>query len=145
MFGYLATSIYQSNGLCIGVCSAHYAFAVLQGSKCWCSNYIPAVTASGCDQACPGYPTDLCGNTKKKLYGYIALDNNLPSGTAGASSTVRSTSNPPASSIDTTSASPPSISTVIEEKPGPTKTLIIVWLFPCLISAHNKIPLSSKK
>lgn len=138
---------FQSNGLCHDFCVANYAFAVLQGPRCWCSNYVPANPTTGCDQECGGYDTEFCGSAPKGLFGYIALISNAPSGTLGPSSTVRTTSNPPASSasstpIDTTSspvpAPPPSISTVIEVKPGPTKTLIIVWLFPSLFSSNTK-------
>lgn len=131
------TDTFQSNGLCHDHCLANYAFAIVQGSKCWCSNFVPSTEATGCTQECPGYGLEQCGNTSKGLFGYIALTN-APSGTSGPSSTVRTTSNPPQTSsssssspIDTTSASIPiSISTVVEQ--GPTKTLIIVWLFPFL-------------
>ncbi|SLM34137.1 Carbohydrate-binding WSC, subgroup [Lasallia pustulata] len=96
------TNHFQSNGACFQTCNARYAFAVLQGSDCWCSNYVPADTTStdSCSQPCPGYPSDLCGSSSDNLFGYIALKNS-PSGTAGHSSNPTSTSAPiTASSID---------------------------------------------
>lgn len=83
------TDTFQSNGLCFDNCKAKYAFAVVQGSRCWCSDYVPASSTTGCDETCPGYGQESCGNTKKGLFGYISLPN-APKGTAGASSsTVR--------------------------------------------------------
>ncbi|KAE8553587.1 hypothetical protein EYB25_004969 [Talaromyces marneffei] len=84
------TNIYQSNGACETLCNADYAFAVLQGQNCWCSNYIPAstVNVSECDTSCPGYPADLCGNTDKGYFGYIAMSNHKASGTATGRSTA---------------------------------------------------------
>ncbi|KAF8850565.1 hypothetical protein BDZ45DRAFT_602639 [Acephala macrosclerotiorum] len=79
------SSVFQSNGLCHNFCQDSYAFAVLQYDGCWCSNYAPGTTTTGCDTQCPGYPPDYCGGTN--LYGYIALSL-APSGTEGASSTA---------------------------------------------------------
>ncbi|KAF8540125.1 hypothetical protein BDD12DRAFT_45358 [Trichophaea hybrida] len=110
------TSTYQSNGLCYDTCNAgSYAFAILQGQDCWCSNYVPATDASGCNDPCPGYPSDTCGNMQKNLYGYMALPNK-PSGTKGADTTVSTTS-------------PHPITSTVTAK-GPTETMIIVWLVP---------------
>ncbi|KAA8909770.1 hypothetical protein FN846DRAFT_888787 [Sphaerosporella brunnea] len=105
------SSLYQSDGLCYDHCG-DYAFAVVQGSGCWCSNYAPGATTDtgDCNEACPGYPTDTCGNTSNKLYGYMAIVGNQPSGTKDAST------------VSTTSIKPKT-STVTE--PGPTTTLII--------------------
>jgi hypothetical protein len=82
----LDNSIYQSNGRCHDTCIANYAFAVVQGDNCWCSNYVPSnqQSVSKCNEACPGYPAESCGSSGG-LFGYIAL-NIKPSGTAGASS-----------------------------------------------------------
>jgi hypothetical protein len=76
----------MSNGLCHDTCEANYAFAIVQGQNCWCSNYIPSnqQSTSNCNEPCPGFPSDLCGSSSG-LFGYIAL-NLKPSGTAGASS-----------------------------------------------------------
>jgi len=78
--------LYQSNGNCQNQCSG-YAFAVLQGETCWCSNTMPGSLQSvnDCNQACPGYPNDHCGSTSSSLFGYIALGV-TPSSTAGGSS-----------------------------------------------------------
>ncbi|KAI7783958.1 hypothetical protein LA080_010983 [Diaporthe eres] len=89
------SSIYQSQGLCYGICNDQgYAFAVLQSSDCWCSNVVPSsddqTSTSNCESSCPGYPTDYCGGDG--TYGYIALSAS-PSSTAGGSSkTTSSTS-----------------------------------------------------
>ena len=75
---------FQSDGACQQTCLGSYAFAILQGSDCWCSNYIPAETVppSSCNEQCPGFPNDTCGNSAEGLFGYIALTIS-PSGTLG--------------------------------------------------------------
>ena len=95
---FLDSSIFQSNGLCHDFCHSSYAFAVVQGNGCWCSNYVPVSTtsSSGCNKQYPGYPQDLCGGDG--LYGYIALSK-LPSGTAGGSATVSLSAAPVSSSV----------------------------------------------
>lgn len=88
---------YQSNGNCTNHCkedgSGDWAFAVLQYTDCWCSDYIPAdqEDMSGCLQDCPGFPSDKCGNKDKGLYIYIKMDG-TPSGTQGASTSAAATS-----------------------------------------------------
>jgi len=79
---------FQSNGLCYDHCNGgSFAFAILQGQACWCSDYVPETTTDGCDDPCPGYPPEKCGNTDQNLYAYMALPNK-PSGTMGADSTT---------------------------------------------------------
>ncbi|KAK2797492.1 hypothetical protein FQN50_009175 [Emmonsiellopsis sp. PD_5] len=77
-------STYQSNGACRDTCVGKYAFAILQGKSCWCSNLQPGDTTStdDCSDRCPGFPSDRCGNAKKGLYGYLILDRKA-SGTVG--------------------------------------------------------------
>ena len=81
-----AYSTFQSNGLCQTTCQGSYAFAVLQGNNCWCSDYVPStsgqVNTMKCNQKCPGYPTEWCGSSASGLFGYYALANKNPSGTA---------------------------------------------------------------
>ena len=107
--------IYQSNGACFDQCKENYAFAVVQWQSCWCSNYIPAdqQSLSSCNEECPGYPDDLCGNRNQHLYGYIPLSK-APSGTAGfAHSTQAPTSTPDSSTQQesvSTSYGPPRLS-----------------------------------
>lgn len=102
------SSVYQSQGLCYGICNDQgYAFAVLQSSDCWCSNVVPSsddqTSTSNCESSCPGYPTDYCGGDG--TYGYIALSAS-PSSTAGGSSkTTSSTSKTTSASSSTTSTS----------------------------------------
>ncbi|RAH68167.1 uncharacterized protein BO66DRAFT_327694 [Aspergillus aculeatinus CBS 121060] len=83
-------STFQSNGLCEDHCSS-YAFGILQGYDCWCSNIVPNsatnVNNSKCSQDCPGYPDDSCGSTSKGLYAYVEVVGNQPTGTATVSST----------------------------------------------------------
>lgn len=83
-------SQYQSNGACEDNCSA-YAYAVLQGPDCWCSNYAPSqqVNTLDCNEQCPGYPDDWCGSTSAGLFGYYQLSV-APSGTAGGATTPSS-------------------------------------------------------
>lgn len=123
--------IYNSNGACATQCQGSYAFAVVQYQNCWCSNYAPAnqVDTSQCNQQCPGYPDDLCGNANSGLYGYIAL-NAAPSGTQGAgvgstqqsSSAQQSTPSIPATS-STTSTTPTTPTTSITPTTTPTTTI----------------------
>ncbi|PYH80356.1 hypothetical protein BO82DRAFT_365931 [Aspergillus uvarum CBS 121591] len=101
-------STFQSNGLCEDHCSS-YAFGILQGYDCWCSNIAPNsatnVNNSKCSQDCPGYPDDSCGSTSKGLYAYVEVVGNQPSGTATVSSTsTTSTSTSSTQSSSTTSA-----------------------------------------
>ncbi|TQS38551.1 hypothetical protein Golomagni_00940 [Golovinomyces magnicellulatus] len=81
------SSVYQSNGLCTNFCIQDFAFAILQDQNCWCSNYIPPTTTTGCTLKCPGYPFESCGGDE--LYEYIALGNVSPSGTLEASPTTQ--------------------------------------------------------
>ncbi|KAF2767217.1 WSC-domain-containing protein [Teratosphaeria nubilosa] len=104
-------NIYQSNGACYDQCSG-YAFAIVQYQDCWCSNYAPAdqQSVSDCDENCPGYPSDKCGNKDQGLYGYIALPNS-PSGTQGGSSSSPSSTSETASTYTqpvSISSDPPS-------------------------------------
>ena len=79
----LDSTIYESLGNCQTKCKANYAFAVVQGHDCWCSNYIPSnqLSISKCSDKCLGYPFESCGNAGAGLYGYLALEKQ-PSGTA---------------------------------------------------------------
>lgn len=86
------SSIWQSNGLCHDFCvEKSFAFAILQGHYCWCSDYVPVkssqVDTDECHDPCPGWLPDTCGS--HDLFGYIALDI-APSGTAAGSSTSTS-------------------------------------------------------
>ena len=80
---------YNSNGACFTYCKSEYAFAVVLGTGCWCSNYAPGDTVPVYDRSdqCPGYPQELCGSSSQDLYGYVAL-NRGPSGTIDASSSA---------------------------------------------------------
>ncbi|EYE98413.1 uncharacterized protein EURHEDRAFT_399710 [Aspergillus ruber CBS 135680] len=102
------TDTFQSVGACTSTCTSDYAFGILQGKNCWCSNVAPNkatnVNVSECNDGCPGYPSDNCGNVEEGLYGYIVLMDHMPSSTAsasGASSTGTSTG----TSTETTGAS----------------------------------------
>lgn len=104
----------MSNGKCQDNCKGSYVFAVILGQSCWCSNYIPAnqESTSLCSDACPGFPSEKCGNQASGLYGYFNLGG-TPSGTAGGSSASSSASSSSSSSISSTSSSPsPSVSTI---------------------------------
>ncbi|KAK2875069.1 hypothetical protein FQN49_001809 [Arthroderma sp. PD_2] len=82
---------FQSIGACQKTCRDKYAFAILQGKTCWCSNAAPGNTVStdNCNQNCPGYPDDKCGSVSEGLYGYIVLDKS-PTTTIGSSSMTTS-------------------------------------------------------
>lgn len=84
----LVNSIYQSDGLCHDNCKGSYAFFIVQGSNCWCSNFIPAdqVSTDNCNSQCPGFDSDWCGNPDQGLYGYYQIEDGQPQGTSGGSS-----------------------------------------------------------
>jgi cell wall integrity and stress response component len=124
---------FQSDGSCQVNCQDSYAFAVLQGTNCWCSDYAPSdqKQTNLCNDPCPGFPRDWCGNLSAGLYGYIALSI-APSGTIdGASlstqdsSSIASVSSTPStrrfhcssssstSAVETTPTSGPSITTLM--------------------------------
>jgi cell wall integrity and stress response component len=141
-------SIYQSNGHCLTVCGK-YAFAVVQGQSCWCSNYIPSdqQSTSSCNEQCPGYPYENCGSSSSNLYGYVAVGN-AASGTAGAagSSTVSTSTPDPGSQTQTSTSS----STSIDASTGQTARTststqvsctslasCIGALLPCLSHSHR--------
>jgi len=102
---------YQSNGKCTDHCNSEgtYAFAVVQYTDCWCTNYVPSTTTdiSDCQKDCPGYPDEKCGDKDAGLYLYLELSGQ-PSGTAGGSqpsSTEVSSATPVPSSTDSPSTS----------------------------------------
>ncbi|GAO48066.1 hypothetical protein G7K_2254-t1 [Saitoella complicata NRRL Y-17804] len=85
-------STYQSSGACQSTCSG-YAFAIVQGYYCWCSDIAPngdsTSSNSDCSDPCPGYPSDYCGSTSNNLYYYYAIGK--ASGTASASTASETT------------------------------------------------------
>lgn len=80
-------NFYQSNGACQDTCLSKYAFAILRGRNCWCSNYAPgfSVNTLRCNDPCPGFPNEWCGSSSSGLFAYFQLDL-LPSGTSARSS-----------------------------------------------------------
>lgn len=96
------SSTFQSDGLCHDFCVDSFAYAVVQDSDCWCSNYTPddstTEDTTKCSSSCPGYPSDTCGGDG--LYGYMSLSKE-PSGTKGSGS---STSTPTQDSSDSSTA-----------------------------------------
>jgi cell wall integrity and stress response component len=123
---------FQSDGSCQVKCQDSYAFAILQGANCWCSDYAPSEQKQTnlCNDPCPGFPGDWCGDSSAGLYGYIALSK-APSGTIdGALSSTQassitsvsstpstrwrySSSSPSTSAVETTPISGASITTLI--------------------------------
>ncbi|GMM35239.1 Wsc4 protein [Saccharomycopsis crataegensis] len=92
-----------------GYCSEHcgeYAFAIVQGKSCWCSNTQPSTTGGDCDTECPGYGYEICGGSG--TFGYIVLDEGLASSVSSTESSSYSTSsgdNEASTSYTTTSSS----------------------------------------
>ncbi|KAI7205341.1 hypothetical protein KC315_g9418 [Hortaea werneckii] len=114
--------IYNSYGSCTKQCG-DYAFAIVQWQDCWCSNYAPANQQSvgDCDQDCPGYPANKCGNEDKGLYGYLPISGNEPSGTAGSGSSSEASSTSASTSTELVSTtSSPSTSTIVSSSPDPS-------------------------
>ncbi|KAI4109096.1 MAG: hypothetical protein LQ339_001901 [Xanthoria mediterranea] len=109
---------YQSAGRCFDNCKAQYAFAIVKGKSCWCSDYAPADTTSlgSCSSPCPGYPFEQCGSDA--FFGYIAIGK-APAGTTGASQSQSSTSSPPEVSTSISEVTP---STVLDTTTETTTT-----------------------
>ncbi|CAO1596874.1 hypothetical protein XANCAGTX0491_000701 [Xanthoria calcicola] len=99
---------YQSAGRCFDNCKAQYAFAIVKGKSCWCSDYAPGDTTSlgSCSSPCPGYPFEQCGSDA--FFGYIAIGK-APVGTIGASQSQSSTSSPPEVSTSISEVTPSTI------------------------------------
>jgi len=81
------SNIYNSLGFCSDKCRSNFAFAIVKGQDCWCSDTAPGNTkdVASCGDKCPGYPFELCGSGSSNLYGYIQLDKK-PAGTANGGS-----------------------------------------------------------
>lgn len=84
------SSNFMTNGLCHDTCSG-FAFAITQYQQCWCSNTAPSDQSgtSDCNQPCPGFPSEYCGNKDEGLFGYVALGRR-PTATAGGGGGQRS-------------------------------------------------------
>ncbi|KAK6532736.1 hypothetical protein TWF281_006912 [Arthrobotrys megalospora] len=95
-------NIYQSDGECRNRCVKDYAFAIVLWQNCWCSNYPPIdlKDLDECQDSCPGYPDDKCGNRQKNYYNYIELDQHSPSSRTDI--TASTTSSEPAKTDDPT-------------------------------------------
>ncbi|KAH7386370.1 hypothetical protein BKA64DRAFT_711598 [Cadophora sp. MPI-SDFR-AT-0126] len=123
------TSIYQSNSLCFNYCNGitdlntvQYAFAVVQWQTCWCTDYAPSSTTTGCTLDCPGWQEEKCGNTDPSVYGYISLPS-LPSGTRGPSAATTSSSSQNTDPTTTTRRSSSTSSTSSTWTPTPVVSL----------------------
>ncbi|KAE9370746.1 hypothetical protein N431DRAFT_442544 [Stipitochalara longipes BDJ] len=142
-------SIYQSLGLCHDFCVKNYAFAVVEYQYCWCSDYAPGGSNSTCATPCPGYPSEICGDSGGGLFGYLAL-NQAPLGTGVANSAATSTtatqvtvSATPSPTIgDESSSSSPEDSlpsTSKEEASNPTSAVVtpIISVFTTIGQVHT--------
>jgi len=125
---------FQSNGWCSTHCQDDYAFAVIQGNNCWCSNYIPAdqSSVSDCSDKCPGYPAESCGSLGDNLFGYVALSKS-PSGTMGAASSTSSTT----SAAATSSSQPTSEPTSAPASSPVTQTHSPTWVATPITSVQT--------
>ncbi|KAJ5462835.1 ER membrane protein Wsc4 [Penicillium sp. IBT 31633x] len=101
------SDIYQSNGACITTCSK-YAFGVLQGKRCWCTNVAPSESdrtkTSECDTSCPGYPNDSCGSASDGVFAYVEIGGHDVTSTAGGSTSTSSKTTSSSSSSSSTSS-----------------------------------------
>ena len=120
----LVYSQFQSTGLCGDHCQGSFAYAVVQGNECWCSNYTPADQEDtySCNTDCPGTGDEWCGNTQEGLFGYFLLPAGHPLGTAGSGGS---------SSKASSTAAPPSVSTTFiwsrtrPSTPSPSPSTIV--------------------
>ncbi|KAM5435835.1 Cell wall integrity and stress response component 4 [Microsporum ferrugineum] len=116
---------FQSIGACQKTCGSSYAFAILQGKTCWCSNAAPGNTVPNddCNQNCPGYPDDKCGSVSAGLYAYILLDKK-PTTTIG-SSTMTTTTSSSTKTSSTSSTTTESVSASITTVAGRVTTITV--------------------
>jgi len=97
---------WQSLGLCKDKCVL-YAFGVVKGFECWCSDYAPNPSKARTDcVTCPQFDLEKCGNSKTGTYGYIDTGTR-PKGTAVDASDVPSST----TTSSTLTVSDPSTST----------------------------------
>lgn len=109
----LAQSNFMSNGACAEICTDEYAYAVIIGQSCYCSNDVPAtqVSTDECHDPCPGYPPEFCGNATAGYYAYFNLGRaasatvQLSTATANSSSSTVAASTASFVSTSTGSAS----------------------------------------
>lgn len=116
---------YQSTGLCHDAC-VEYAFAVVRGHDCWCADLVPNPSnkENDCNKGCPGINTEACGNSSSGSYGYIAVRDRKPKGTAGANDeSIASTSPIESTTSKKSSTSSESPKT---ETPSPTAPWVSV-------------------
>jgi len=129
------SNIYNSLGFCSDKCRSNFAFAIVKGQDCWCSDTAPGNTkdVASCGDKCPGYPFELCGSGSSNLYGYIQLDKK-PAGTANGgsdSSSAKKSTPPPAPKttseiVDLTITQQDSAPTTAVESPGTPVTSVQV-------------------
>ncbi|KAK5077230.1 Cell wall integrity and stress response component 4 [Lithohypha guttulata] len=126
----LTSSPYMSNGFCQTHCQGSYVFAVIQGEDCWCSNEQPAntVPTANCNEQCPGYPADTCGNPGRGYFAYFNLGGS-PTGTYGGSSpsSSRAPSSSTSAQISTSSLAP---SSDPQTDPGTSSSTTSTYLPP---------------
>jgi cell wall integrity and stress response component len=133
----LVQNLFQSNGACQDTCKNSYAFAIIQGQSCWCSNYVPrhSVDTLKCTDPCPGFPNESCGSSSSGLYAYFQLSIS-PSGTfarpsARPSTTPESSVSGPLTTesptLNTSARSPsPSISSQVEALSSESPVLTVI-------------------
>lgn len=123
-------SIYQSLGLCQDTCNdKDYAFAVVSGELCYCSNIAPSedsqLDLSSCYTNCPGYPREMCAS--EGCYGYLLLDSGLiESETTMSETTTEMTITEPSTTspmISATTILEPSTTAVTTSEPATTETI----------------------
>jgi hypothetical protein len=131
---------FQSNGNCTNHCKEEgtYAFAVLQYTDCWCSNYAPGVEANmdDCRKDCPGFPDEKCGNKDLDLFMYIEMDGKV-SGTIGGSQPTSSAAAPSETQAESTKAptSAPAPPPVVTVTPDPEIVTSVVTATPPFTSS----------
>jgi len=99
------TSLYMTDGLCFDTCKASFAYGLVRGQQCYCSNVAPGdtVNVSECSDPCIGYPQDLCGNVGAGLFRYVQIG--TPTSTAPSTSSSSSSSSSSLSSSSSSASS----------------------------------------
>lgn len=120
---YVESNQWQTLGLCKDKCVL-YAFGVVKGFECWCSDYAPNPSEARTDcVTCPQYNLEKCGNSKTGAYGYIDTGTR-PKGTADASDGPSSTTMSSSTLTESTAAThtTPWVSVITVDGPPQTVT-----------------------
>lgn len=134
---YIGSNQWQTLGLCKDSC-VEYAFGVVKGFECWCSDYAPNPANARTDcVTCPQYNLEKCGNAKTGAYGYIDTGT-APKGTVSDSPASSTASSSTLTEPSTVAHTTPWVSVITIDGPPQTVTFTPSgWIGPTLDSSSS--------